>query len=135
MVILLSGGIANVILNIFFHPVCGNMAGQYSMAAFSVVMAVVHTLRLSKEYRANAEESARLLQEKVKAAELQNVQLAQAKHDADAARQEALAANEAKGKFLARMSHEIRTPINAFVRMFVKTCRMRTSSPYSRQGS
>ena len=82
-----------------------------------MVMAVVHTLRLSKEYRANAEESARLLQEKVKAAELQNVQLAQAKHDADAARQEALAANEAKGKFLARMSHEIRTPINAVLGM------------------
>ncbi len=117
MVILLSGGIANVILNVFFHPVRGNMAGQYSMAAFSVVMAVVHTLRLSKEYRANAEESARLLQEKVKAAELQNVQLAQAKHDADTARQEALAANEAKGKFLARMSHEIRTPINAVLGM------------------
>ncbi|MDE6983024.1 MAG: response regulator, partial [Lachnospiraceae bacterium] len=49
--------------------------------------------------------------------EQQNVELALAKQDADAARHEALAANEAKGKFLAHMSHEIRTPINAVLGM------------------
>ncbi len=117
MVVLLSGGAANVIMNTFFHHAHANTAGQYSMTVFSVVMAVMHTLRISKEYRANAEESAKLLKEQVKVAKQQNTQLIQAKKDADAARQEALAANEAKGKFLARMSHEIRTPINAVLGM------------------
>ena len=87
------------------------------MTIFSISMVVMHTLQLSKEYRANAEENAQLLQDKVIAAEQQNLQLAQAKQDAEAARQEALAANEAKGRFLAHMSHEIRTPINAVLGM------------------
>lgn len=117
MVVLLSGGAANVIMNTFFHHAHANTAGQYSMTLFSIVMAVMHTLRISKEYRASAEESAKLLKEQVKVAKQQNTQLIQAKKDADAARQEALAANEAKGKFLARMSHEIRTPINAVLGM------------------
>ena len=61
-------------------------------------------LQLSKEYQAKAEENARLLEEKVKVTEQQNIQLTQAKQDADIARHEALAANESKGKFLAHMS-------------------------------
>ncbi|MCI8298885.1 MAG: response regulator [Lachnospiraceae bacterium] len=117
VVVLLSGGIANVIINWFFHHSRGNAAGQYSMALFSTIMAIMHTLRLSKEYRVNAEENAQLLKEQVKVAKQQNTQLVQAKHDADVARQEALAANEAKGRFLANMSHEIRTPINAVLGM------------------
>ena len=80
------------------------------MTVFSIMMAVIHILQLSKEYRANAEE-------RVKVAEQQNRLLIQAKKDADAARHDALAANEEKGKFLARMSHEIRTPINAVLGM------------------
>lgn len=117
MLVLLSGGVANVIMNTFFHSIYGNAAGQYSMAVFAVMMTVMHILQLSKEYRASAEENARLLQEKVNVVQQQNIQLSQAKHDAEAARQEALAANEAKGKFLAHMSHEIRTPINAVLGM------------------
>ncbi len=117
MLVLLSGGIVNVIMNTFFKYMRGNIAGQYSMVVFSVLMVVLHTLQLSKEYRANAEESAHLLKEKVKVVEQQNLQLIQAKKDADIARHEALAANEAKGKFLAHMSHEIRTPINAVLGM------------------
>ncbi len=117
MIVLLSGEIANLMMNIFFENRYGNAAGQYSMTVFCVMMAVMQTLQLSKEYRANAERSAQLLQEKVKVAEQQNIQLAQAKKDADAARKEALAANDAKGKFLAHMSHEIRTPINAVLGM------------------
>lgn len=115
--ILLAGGILNVINNRLIGYIGDNTAGQYSMALFSVIMAVMHTLQISMEYRAAAEESASLLAEKVRAAKRQNMQLFQAKKDADAARHEALAANEAKGKFLARMSHEIRTPINAVLGM------------------
>lgn len=117
LAVLLAGAILNILLNAFYYHARFNTAGQYSMVIYSVAMAVVHTLQISKEYRAAAEESARLLQEKVEAAEQQNMQLVQAKQDADAARAEALAANEAKGKFLARMSHEIRTPINAVLGM------------------
>ena len=117
MLILLAGGIANVILNTLLENPRGNAAGQYSMTLFGIIMAVMHILQISKEYRANAEEHARLLKEKVKAARQQNVQLALAKKEADAAKQDAMAANEAKGKFLAHMSHEIRTPINAVLGM------------------
>lgn len=116
-VVLLSGGMAVLIMKQLSIYVPGNSSGQYSMAVFSVIMATVHTLQLSKEYRVAAEESAHLLAEKVKATEQQNALLAQAKQEAEAARQEALAANEAKGRFLARMSHEIRTPINAVLGM------------------
>lgn len=115
--ILLSGIITDWIINRSSGYAYYNTAGQYSMTVFSIVMAAVHVLQLTKEYQAQAEKSAYLLKEKVKATEQQNLQLAQAKKEADAARQEALAANEAKGKFLARMSHEIRTPINAVLGM------------------
>lgn len=117
MLMLLCGEIAEGMMNVFFENAYRDMANQYSMVIFGIVMALMHTLQLSKEYRANAEENARLLQEKVNVAEQQNVQLALAKEDADAARYEAMAANEAKGKFLAHMSHEIRTPINAVLGM------------------
>lgn len=117
MLVLLTGGIVNVIMNSLFKNAHTNTAGQYSMTLFSIMMAVMHILQLSKEYRANAEEHARILKEKIKTAKQQNAQLALAKKDADAARQEALAANEAKGRFLAHMSHEIRTPINAVLGM------------------
>ena len=110
MLVLLAGGISNVIMNTVFNNPHGNTAGQYSMTVFSIMMAVMHILQLSKEYRADAEEKGR-------AAKQRNMQLSQAKKDADVARQEALAANEAKGKFLAHMSHEIRTPINAVLGM------------------
>ena len=67
-------------------------------------------------------------EEKIRAAEQQNQLLILAKRDADAARQEALAANEAKGKFLAQMSHEIRTPINAVLGMNEMILRESSSS-------
>ncbi|MCM1175401.1 MAG: response regulator [Blautia sp.] len=96
LTVLLAGGITNVIINMIHKGGHNNTAGQYSMVIFGILIATVHVLQLSKEYRANAEENARLLKEKIK---------------------EALAANEAKGKFLAHMSHEIRTPINAVLGM------------------
>lgn len=115
--VLLLGGMANMIINIIFQDIYGNTIEKYSMTVFSIMMTIIHILQLSKEYRIKTEENARLLEEKVKVTEQQNMQLTQAKQDADVARHEALAANEAKGKFLAHMSHEIRTPINAVLGM------------------
>ena len=106
LVVLISGEIATLVLDFFFLSGYGYLARQYSITAFSVIMAVMHVFQISKEYRLDAEK-------KMVEAKEQNLLLAQAKRDADAARQEALAANEAKGKFLAHMSHEIRTPMNA----------------------
>lgn len=110
LVVLISGEIATLVLDFFFLSGYGYLARQYSITAFSVIMAVMHVFQISKEYRLDAEK-------KMVEAKEQNLLLAQAKRDADAARQEALAANEAKGKFLAHMSHEIRTPINAVLGM------------------
>ncbi|MCI8968654.1 MAG: response regulator [Lachnospiraceae bacterium] len=114
---LLSGVAAESIAHVIGGGMYGSMAGQYGMTIYSVSMAALHILQLSKEYRESAEHSARLLEEKIKVTEQQNAQLALAKKDADDARHEALAANEAKGRFLANMSHEIRTPINAVLGM------------------
>lgn len=110
MTVLMTGEIVNVILNTVYVSAYSYMAGQYSMTISGMLMAVMHIFKLSKEYRADAEK-------KIRIAEEQNRLLAQAKKEADAARHEALAANEAKGMFLARMSHEIRTPINAVLGM------------------
>ena len=38
MLILLAGGIANMIMNVFFQNPRGNIAGQYSMTVFSIMM-------------------------------------------------------------------------------------------------
>lgn len=105
------------IINILFSNINGDVIYQYSMTAFSIIMASIHILQLSQEYRKNVEKNAHLLEEEIKVIERQNMQLTIAKQDADMARHEALVANEAKGKFLAHMSHEIRTPINAVLGM------------------
>ncbi len=110
---LLFGGAADIVSDAVF----GQMAYQYGVTLFAVGIAAAHILQLSREYRENVERTARILEEEIKVVEQQNVELALAKQDADAARHEALAANEAKGKFLAHMSHEIRTPINAVLGM------------------
>ncbi|MDE6889610.1 MAG: response regulator [Eubacterium sp.] len=108
--VLLAGGAANVLQNVRNGGAHVNTAGQYSMTVFAVMMSIVHVLQLSREYLAD-------VKERVRQARQQNIRLEQAKQEADAARQEALAANEAKGTFLAHMSHEIRTPINAVLGM------------------
>ena len=108
--VLLAGEVAKVILKSISMYEYVEAAVLYTMTLSGLLLAILHVSMISREYRENAEEKARAAQE-------QNILLAQAKKDADAARQEALAANEAKGKFLAHMSHEIRTPINAVLGM------------------
>ncbi len=108
--VLLAGEISKLIFYSCHFYMNGNLAGMYGMSVFGVVTAVVHILRVSKEYREEADE-------RIQTAEKQSILLAQAKKNADMARHEALVANEAKGKFLAHMSHEIRTPINAVLGM------------------
>lgn len=72
LLVLLAGETAKLILYGFGMYVYGNMAGMYGMAAFGVSTAAVHILRISKEYRADAEE-------RIQTAERQSILLAQAK--------------------------------------------------------
>lgn len=90
---------------------------RFGTTAFSVIMLYGHFRQIIRGYSHNIEENARLLQHEVEYMEKKNEQLRRANELAEEARQEALAANAAKGKFLAHMSHEIRTPINAVLGM------------------
>lgn len=74
---------------------------------FSIIMLVNNFGQLIKGYVANMEENARLLQREMELIEKKNEQIKKANEQAEEARKEALAANAAKGKFLAQMSHEI----------------------------
>lgn len=89
----------------------------YFMSVACVILVIIHIKQVIREYLVSVEDNAKLLQREVEFVEKQNVQLLQAKEDAEFARKEALSANIAKGKFLAHMSHEIRTPINAVLGM------------------
>ncbi len=62
---------------------------QYAMTLFLFTLAGYHIVRVTQDYKEEADQNAR----------------------------RALAASEAKSKFLANMSHEIRTPINAVLGM------------------
>lgn len=110
ILLLLTGETVKIVLNFFSMYAFAKVAELHGMTSSGMLLAILHILQISKEYRLDAEE-------KVRAAEEQNKLLAQANKEADTARHEALAANEAKGKFLAQMSHEIRTPINAVLGM------------------
>lgn len=94
--------------------------GRFSrlgMTAFCAIMLYKHFRQIIVGYSDSIEENARLLEREMAYMEKKNAQLEQANALAEEARREALAADDAKGKFLAHMSHEIRTPINAVLGM------------------
>lgn len=94
--------------------------GKYSRignTAFSLILLYMHFKRLMIGYSESVAENARLLQREMEYIEKKNKQLEQAYALAETAKQDALSADAAKGKFLAHMSHEIRTPINAVLGM------------------
>lgn len=90
---------------------------RFGTTAFSVIMLYKHFRQVVMGYVDNLEENARLLKQEMETVEKKNEELKRAGEFAEEAKQEAIAANAAKGKFLAHMSHEIRTPINAVLGM------------------
>ncbi|MBQ7067327.1 MAG: response regulator [Lachnospiraceae bacterium] len=90
---------------------------RFGTACFSIIMLYQHFSQVIKGYTCNVEENSRLLKHEMEYIEKKNAQLESANKLAEEARQDAMAANAAKDKFLAHMSHEIRTPINAVLGM------------------
>ncbi len=90
---------------------------RFGTAVFSVIMLYKHFKQVVMGFSRNIEENARLLKQEMENVERKNKELEKAYMLAEEAKQEALDANAAKGKFLAHMSHEIRTPINAVLGM------------------
>ena len=120
MIALLFMGIGGTIDIVRLYIVAIGDMGKYSRlgaACFSLIMLYQHFSQVIKGYANNIEENARLLKYEMEYVEKKNEQLKKANELAEEARQDALAANAAKDKFLAHMSHEIRTPINAVLGM------------------
>ena len=90
---------------------------RFGTTAFCVIMLYKHFRQVVMGYVNNLEENDRLLKQEMEIVEKKNEELKRASELAEESKQEALAANAAKGKFLAHMSHEIRTPINAVLGM------------------
>ncbi len=120
MIALLFMGIGGTIDIVRMYVVAVGDMGKFSRlgsACFALIMLVQHFSQVIKSYTSNVEENARLLKNEMEFMEKKNEQLKRANELAEEARQDAIAANAAKGKFLAHMSHEIRTPINAVLGM------------------
>ncbi|MBQ4524322.1 MAG: response regulator [Lachnospiraceae bacterium] len=120
MLALICMGLGGIVDIVRMYIVAVGDMGKFSRlgtTCFSVIMLYQHMAQLMKGYSENVEENARLLKNEMELIEKKNEQLEIANKLAEEARQEALAANAAKGKFLAHMSHEIRTPINAVLGM------------------
>lgn len=112
-----TGGLIDIIR--MYTIGVGDM-GRYSRigtTAFCIILLCKHFRQLMIGYSYSIEENARLMQHQMEYVEKKNAQLEKANALAEEAKREALAADAAKGKFLAHMSHEIRTPINAVLGM------------------
>jgi len=114
---LIIGEIADIIRMYILHTGNVGQLSRYGMTIFCVIMILLHIVKVSKGYSESVEQNQRLLKNKVEYMKQQNEKLTEAKEEAEAARKEAITANETKGRFLANMSHEIRTPINAVLGM------------------
>lgn len=120
MLALLFMGIGGAVDIVRMYVVAVGDMGMFSRlgsACFSIIMLYQHFRQMIQGYANNMAENARLLQNKMELIEKANEELKAANELAEEARQDAIAANASKGKFLAHMSHEIRTPINAVLGM------------------
>jgi signal transduction histidine kinase/DNA-binding response OmpR family regulator len=70
---------------------------------------------MAQEIQAREQRLAQWNQDLERTVEQRTTELAQAAHDAQAAREQAESANRTKSAFLANMSHELRTPMNAII--------------------
>ncbi len=112
-----AGGIIDIVR--MYVVAVGDMGkfSRFGTMIYSIIMLYQHGRNVVLSYAAELENSAKLLQQEKEALESKNIQLEQANALAEEARRDAIAADMAKGKFLAHMSHEIRTPINAVLGM------------------
>ncbi len=112
-----GGGVIDIVR--MYVVAVGDM-GKFSRLGtmiYSIIMLYQHGRNVVHTYASDMKKSARLLQQEMEAMEQKNEQLERANALAEEARKDAIAADMAKGKFLAHMSHEIRTPINAVLGM------------------
>lgn len=116
--ICMAGGGAIDIVRMYVVAV-GDMGkfSRFGTTFYSIIMLYQHVRNVVKGYAHDMERSAKLLQQEMEAMEKKNEQLKEANAIAEEARRDAIAADDAKGRFLAHMSHEIRTPINAVLGM------------------
>lgn len=105
-------------ISILANPTQNEIAGlpvldkikMLAITAYFIFMAVQHIQIMLGDYRRGVEANEHKLEEI-------NANLVVEHEKAEAAKEEAILANEAKTRFLANMSHEIRTPINAVLGM------------------
>lgn len=112
-----AGGVADITRMYLVGVGDMGLFSRYGTTIFSVGLLYKHFRQIVMGYSNSIQENARLLKHEVEYMEKKNEQLRKANEEAEEARRNAMAANESKGRFLARMSHEIRTPINAVLGM------------------
>lgn len=92
-------------------------ACRISCLIYVTGLTLLHIIYLYKNYELRMNVQSILLEQQVQEVKFKNEEMEKTKEAAEIAKQEAIAANEAKSNFLAHISHEIRTPINAVLGM------------------